>query len=239
MLNQKRIIAVIPARGGSKGIVKKNIAKVGDLPLVAWSILACKQSGLVDCIHVSTDDEEIAEVSRKYGADVPYLRPESLSTDVSSTYDAISFTLDKYEEVNQTFDVVIELQPTYPFRINGLINACLQSFLANPENKSLISVIKTENTAHSDYCVNMNNGVIQFKKLPSDFRRQNLNPEFSFHGIFICTYVDELRKNRNMCHSHHTVGYEISDPIVNIDINTPFDLFLANQIILHYNLKGI
>jgi CMP-N,N'-diacetyllegionaminic acid synthase len=238
MLNGKSILAVIPARGGSKGIFKKNIALLGDLPLVAWTILAAKQSGLIDCIHVSTDDEEIAEVSQKYGADIPFLRPKSLSTDISSTYDTLEYTIGKYETLNKSFDIVIELQPTYPFRLNELIAKCLNSFVANPECKSLITLVKTQNTLHSDYSVRLTDNRINFKGMPSEFRRQNITPEYSFHGIFICTYLTDFRKNKSICDKENTFGFVVTEEIETIDINSDFDLFLANQTIKFYGIES-
>ena len=228
MINNKKILAVIPARGGSKGIINKNISNLGGLPLIAWSINAAKFSKFIDCVHVSTNDKEIAEVSKFYGADVPFLRPDKFSTDTSSTYDAINFTLLKYEELNQYFDLVIELQPTYPFRINRLIDKCINTFIENKLAKSLITIIQTKSTEHSEYCVKLNNYLINFNKMPSDFSRHNLNLEYSFHGIFICTYVQSFKSNKNMCDKHHTLGYEINKGIESLDINIPFDLFTAN-----------
>lgn len=237
MIDGKKVIAIIPARGGSKGIIKKNLANLGGYPLIAWSINAAMKSGIIDCIHVSTDDLEIANVSKQLGADVPFLRPECLSTDISKTSEAINFTILQYAKLNMHFDIILELQPTYPFRTNQLIFKCVSNLIEDKIGKSIITIVETKNTSHSNYCVQLTNNLIEFKHLPSDFRRQNLSKEYSYHGIVICTYVTNFLKNTNMCNFNNTIGFIINDEIQAIDINNPIDLFVANQAIKYFNLN--
>ena len=87
------IVAIIPARGGSKGLPRKNILNLGGIPLVAWSIRACLASSLITRVLVSTEDDEIAEIAKKFGAEVPFLRPEGMSIDDSTVTPAISHLL--------------------------------------------------------------------------------------------------------------------------------------------------
>ena len=110
-----KAIAIITARGGSKRIPRKNIKEFCGKPIIAYSIEAAKQSGVFDEIMVSTDDEEIAEVARKYGANVPFMRSEKTASDYATTGDVIDEVLTEYEKRGQTFDIVSCIYPTAPF----------------------------------------------------------------------------------------------------------------------------
>lgn len=117
-------IAIIPARSGSKGVRDKNIRKLDGKPLMNYSIEAAQKSGIFDVIHVSTDSEIYAHIARDCGADVPFLRAESVALDNSSTWDAVRYVLDKYREIGKAFDIVVVLQPTSPLRDeNDIVNA--------------------------------------------------------------------------------------------------------------------
>ena len=133
-----RILGVIPARGGSKGVPRKNIKLLGDKPLIAYTIEAALQSQLTKVI-VSTDDEEIAEVSRQYGAEVPFMRPAELASDTSSSIDVVLHTLTEVEDDMNDYEAVMLLQPTTPFRTYKDINECINKF-NNSDSDSLISV---------------------------------------------------------------------------------------------------
>lgn len=109
-------LAIILARSGSKGLKDKNIKELAGKPLIAYTIEAAKASGVFSRVHVSTDSDEYAELSKTYGADVPFLRDEYLASDTASTWDAVSFVLREYEKRGQHFDTVCILQPTSPLR---------------------------------------------------------------------------------------------------------------------------
>ena len=138
-----KTIAIIPARGGSKGVPKKNIKMFAGKPLIAWTIEAAMASNMIDDIVVSTDSEEIKEVSQAYGAKVPFLRPMEISNDWSHAIDAVLFTLKHLVESNFTHCCL--LQPTSPLRTcSDIDDACI---IAGKKNsKSLISV--TENVEY-------------------------------------------------------------------------------------------
>lgn len=117
MYKNKRIVAVITARGGSKGIPRKNIKDLAGLPLIAYTIEAAKNSQHLDYFLVSTDDTEIAEVSKKFGAPVPFLRPPEFATDSAKSIPVVQHALSWLKEHDgKTFDYVMILQPTSPFR---------------------------------------------------------------------------------------------------------------------------
>jgi len=232
MYKKNKILVIIPARGGSKGIFKKNIQQLGGRPLVEWSVLAAKYSKYVDCIHVSTDDFEISQISIGSGATNPFLRPIEISQDNSKTNEAILFSIESFEKLGYVFDLVIELQPTYPFRLNGLIDKCIEAYFEKDKINSLITIVKIETTQHKDFSISLNkNKLINFNKIPTEFRRQTLTPEFSCHGICICSNVKYLKKSGNTLDPNKTIGFLIDNKIIETDINDNFDLFYANSII--------
>lgn len=131
-MKNKKIIAIIPARGGSKGVPKKNIKSLAEKPLIAWTIMAALKSEYLDKVIVSTDSKEIAKISEKYGAEVPFLRPKKLARDSSPVMEAIRHSLDKLkEEKKYTSDIVVILQPTSPLRTTATIDFAIKVFLEN------------------------------------------------------------------------------------------------------------
>ena len=124
------ILALIPARGGSKGIPRKNIRSFAGYPLIAWSIAAAKQSHLVTRIIVSTDDEEIAAVARQWGAETPFLRPAELAEDKTTDLPVFEHALKWLEEIENYYpDIVVQLRPTSPIRPKGMVNDAINILL--------------------------------------------------------------------------------------------------------------
>ncbi len=126
-----RILAVIPARGGSKRLPRKNIRPLGGIPLIFWSINAAKGISEICDILVSTDDPEIAEVTKNTGALVPWLRPRELATDTAQSVDVCLHALEWYEKEKGKVDGLMLLQPTSPFRTRGSILRGIELFDKN------------------------------------------------------------------------------------------------------------
>lgn len=139
--NRPLILGVIPARGGSKGIPRKNLYPIAGKPLIAYTIEAALASEMLTDTIVSTDDEEIARVSRAFGAEVPFMRPPELATDSAQAVPTIQHAVREMEKLRDvTFDVVVMLQPTTPLRTAGDIDACLRKLLETDAD-SVISVV--------------------------------------------------------------------------------------------------
>ena len=136
MYKNKRILALIPARGGSKGIKDKNIIELCGKPLIAYSIDAAKNSKYIDDILVSTDSEKIAEVAKKYGARVPFLRPYELATDTSTTLDVVLHAIDYVNKEEKKYDTLILLQPTAPLRKTEDIDSAIEKFFLFEEKSN-------------------------------------------------------------------------------------------------------
>lgn len=128
MYQGKTITAFIPARGGSKGIPKKNIRQFAGKPLIAFTIAAARESAYIDNVIVTTDSEEIASVARQYGGEIPFLRPAELAKDESKTIEAIAHARDCMESLDRPCDIVVLLQPTSPLRRASEIDAAIECF---------------------------------------------------------------------------------------------------------------
>lgn len=142
MYKNKKIIAIIPARGGSKGLKKKNIKLLCDKPLIAHTIENAKKSKFLDEIMITTDSQEIADISKEYGANVPFLRPEHLATDTATSFDTTLHVLNYYEEeLNKNYDYLILLEPTSPLREDEDIDNMIKKLIDNSDSyDSLCSI---------------------------------------------------------------------------------------------------
>lgn len=139
------MIAIIPARGGSKGLPGKNIKLLKGKPLIAWAIDAAKQSKYIDRIIVSTDDEEIADIATKFGAEIPFLRPKELATDTAMAVDNYIYTITRLsKEAGLPIDEFVVLQPTTPLRTSQDIDEAIEMF----KNRQADSVISYTKEAH-------------------------------------------------------------------------------------------
>ena len=143
------VLALVPARGGSKSVPRKNLRSVGGMPLIAWSIEQAKRASLVDRVVVTTDDAEIAEVARSWGAEVPFIRPAELagdlSTDIEYHLHALSWLAD-----NESYrpDLVVNLRPTMPVRRTATIDRAISTLATRPDADSLRSVSLAEQTPY-------------------------------------------------------------------------------------------
>lgn len=129
-----KVVALIPARAGSKGVPNKNIRALGGQPLLAWSIMAAKKSKLIDRVIVSTDSQEYAKLSISLGAEVPFLRPSDISGDQSTDYDCIAHALDWLGVNGGEPQYIVHIRPTTPFRNPLLIDSAIEIFQNSPGN---------------------------------------------------------------------------------------------------------
>lgn len=131
MINGKRVIAIIPARGGSKGLPGKNIKELCGKPLIAWSVEAGLASQYIDEVIVTTDSEEIAGIARDFGATIPFIRPAELASDTATSFDTVKHAIDFYQnELNKTFDYIVLLEPTSPLRESGDIDGMIEKIIS-------------------------------------------------------------------------------------------------------------
>lgn len=196
----KKYLGVIPARGGSKGIPHKNIKKMNGKPLIAYTIEVANQaidSGFLDKCIVSTDSEEIAELSRSFCAEVPFLRPDYLGGDTVKSIDVILHALDYMEEQGEHFDAVVTLQPTSPMRTYEDLIEGIKMFDESSCN-SLISVYEDVKANGYNYyrMGKANEGIAEHKEHNTGIRRQEMKPMYVRNGALYISSLELLRKQR-------------------------------------------
>jgi N-acylneuraminate cytidylyltransferase len=149
MYKNLKILAIVPARGGSKGLPNKNILPLAGHPLIAYSIEAGKQSKYIDRVLVTTDSEAIAEASRKYGADVPFMRPAHLAADLSTDVEAFMHALQWLDD-NENYrpDIIVQLRPTSPIRFAEEIDQCIERLVDTPDATAIRAVTLSPNTPY-------------------------------------------------------------------------------------------
>lgn len=227
MINDKRVLAVIPARGGSKGIPHKNIVDLGGKPLIAYTIEAALQCKYIDRLIVSTDDEEIADVAKKHEAEVPFIRPEHLSSDQSKTIDALLHAVEYCEKEDGPYDVVVLLQATAPFRDGEDITNALNKYI-NHNEQSVVSVHKVADHPLLIRCMDESGEVSSILQMSSTVRRQEMPNYYVVNGAIYINNRSELSSETSL--NDNKVGCEISE-IHGIDIDDVSDLEYARWII--------
>lgn len=220
MIGAKRVLALVPARSGSKGLPRKNVLPLLGRPLIAWSIDQAKRCRYVDRVVVSTDDAEIAAASRANGADVPFLRPTELATDTASSIDVIAHALDTLDASGDRYDYLALLEPTSPLRDTTDIDAALERLASTPGAESIVGVTRVE-SAHPDFLVRIESGFLR-PFVASEIqakRRQDLDELYYFEGSLYIATVASIRARRSFYHAAtlpYVVpkfkAYEIDDP---------------------------
>lgn len=225
MYKNKRILAVIPARGGSKGLPGKNIRPFSGKPLIAWTIMRASASRYLDKVIVSTDDLKISEAACKYGAEAPFLRPKKLATSSAKIVDVLIHALDFFEKKGSKFDIIMLLQPTSPLRkTEDMDEAIKLLFLQNAQ--AIVSVCPVE---HHPLWSNilmrdgrMKNFVIQNT---ANKNRQELPEYYRINGAVYLAYSSFLRRHKNFI-TNRTYAYKMPQAR-SVDIDTELDFKLA------------
>jgi CMP-N-acetylneuraminic acid synthetase len=226
-MKASRILAVVPARGGSKGIPGKNVRPLGGLPLLGWTLNVARDSGVIDRLVVSTDDARVAAIAAELGAPVPWMRPPELATDASPTIDAVLHVLDRLAADGYVPDAVLLLQPTSPFRSVASIRAAAALY-AHEGAESLVSVSPV--SKHPWHCVFVEGGRLRpvVPDAPRITRRQDLPPAYAPDGSIYLTSVARLRGTREFLHSD-TIAY-LTPSGEGLDLDTPEDWAAAERI---------
>jgi CMP-N,N'-diacetyllegionaminic acid synthase len=213
---------IIPARGGSKGIVGKNIKLLADKPLICHTIDIARQLATDDNICVSTDDEEIIKAVVNYGLNVPFKRPDFLATDTATTNDVLLHALSFYEEQGRQFEKLVLLQPTSPFRKAIHVQEALALF--QPTLDMVVSVKETE--ANPYYVLFEENSIGYLepsKKLANEFlRRQDAPKVYEYNGAVYVINIAGFQKTKKLSSFSSIKKYEM-DALHSLDLDTPLD----------------
>lgn len=183
------VVALIPARGGSKGIPRKNLVTIAGRPLIAYTIEAARGAGCFDHVIVSTDDAEIAEVARHYGAEVPFLRPAELAGDTSPMLDVLCHALGWCESTGERVDVMVLLQPTSPLRTARHISEAVALFFER-DATSVVSVMEVPHQFNPVSVLTIDEGILHpyLKESPLITRRQDKPRVYARNGpaVLVC-----------------------------------------------------
>lgn len=235
MFYDHRIIAIIPARSGSKGLPDKNIRILNGKPLIAYSIIQAQEAGIVDEIFLSTDSQEYANIAIQYGANVPFLRSDELASDSASTWDCVKDALKHYYTLGKEYDIFVVLQPTSPLRTaRDIINAIKQLVLTNAD--SVVSVCEAD---HSPLWYNT---LPENKSLKGFVRpeimaktRQELPTFFRINGAIYAVSTSYFLRTQNI-YDKNSFAY-IMPRERSIDIDTLFDFYFAEYLLTLKNVS--
>ncbi|MCW0221269.1 MAG: acylneuraminate cytidylyltransferase family protein [Prosthecobacter sp.] len=224
MINKKKVLALITARAGSKGVPRKNIKPLAGHPLITWTIAAAKESRYVDRLIVSSDGPEIIRIAVEHGCEAPFVRPAALAQDESSSIEVIEHAI---KFLNENFDYLILLQPTSPFRTASDIDRFLEFCIKNNAN-SAVSVSRLKKHPMYMYRIE-NNRLVPFLDNGSiQLRRQDMPPAYEHNGALYFAKINHLMRERSF-NTPETLPY-ITEGIINVDIDTPDDWDYAESI---------
>jgi len=226
MIDGKSVLAIIPARGGSKGLPRKNILPLAGKPLIAWTIEAAKISKYIDRIIVSTEDNEIADISKFFGAETPFIRPKFLAQDKTQSMDVVLHAINKVSG----FDYILLLQPTSPLRtatdIDESINLCL-----NQNAPACVSVVTVAKSPYWMYKIDNHLRLKPIIKGKSFSRRQDLPPSYTLNGAIYFASVEWLLNSKQFI-TEHTIAFEMPmgrSVDIDNDLDYKYVQFLLNN----------
>ena len=221
-------IAIIPARSGSKGLPDKNIKMLQGKPLLAYTIEAALKSGCFTEVMVSTDSERYAEIAREYGAKVPFLRSEGMSSDTASSWDMVEEVLDNYKRLNREFDSFCLLQPTSPLRSSDDIGKAYELFV-NKNAFAVVSICEAEHSPGLYGKLAENDNLSGFAQCNAAKRRQDEGKYYRLNGAIYIASLPEFRSDRCL---YREVSYGYVMPKErSVDIDTEFDFRFAEYLL--------
>lgn len=232
MYRNKTVIGIIPARGGSKGLKRKNILPVAGKPLLAWTIEEARKSKYLDRLILSSDDSEIISVAKKYSCEVPFRRPKELSKDETP---GIAPVLHAIRALPEKYDYIVLLQPTSPLRLAEDIDACIKQCISG-RHQSCVSVTEPEKSPFWMYMRNSKGMIKPLLRTKKNItRRQALPRVYALNGAVYVAECGALVKNRLFV-MQRTSAY-IMPPVRSLDIDTKLDL-LKLEAVLRLNKRG-
>lgn len=233
MIHDKKVLAIIPARGGSKGLPGKNIRELCGKPLIAWSIEKANKSKYLDMVLVTTDSQEIADISKHFGAHVPFIRPPELATDKSSTYEALHHALAYLKDVEGSiFDYIVLLEPTSPLREDDDIDRMLEQLIANEDDfDSIISVGEIDE--HPSIVKRLSGPRLEpfCPELQQTTRRQDNEPAYFPYGVAYIAKTDVL-VTENTFYTKRCTHFKIKN-YQNYEIDDIYGFLCTENIMKH------
>jgi CMP-N,N'-diacetyllegionaminic acid synthase len=225
MIDGLTVLALITARGGSKGLPGKNLRPLGGRPLVAWSVEQARAAALVDRVVISSDDPAIIAAADAAGCEAPFVRPAELAVDAASSVDVALHALAALE---QPYDLLVLLQPTSPLRLAADIDACIRRVVVEGA-PSCISVTPSAKSPYWMQTMDPDGRLSPLLEAPASTRRQDLPPVYLPNGAVYAVRVAWLRRHRAFVGTG-SLGY-VMPPERSVDIDTLLDFRLAEAIL--------
>ncbi|MDP7505543.1 MAG: acylneuraminate cytidylyltransferase family protein [Nitrospinota bacterium] len=223
-MTQGRVLGLIPAKGGSTRLPRKNILSLGGRPLIAWTVEAARESGVIDRLIVSTEDHEVADIASSLGAEIPFMRPPELARDPAGVVDVALHVLDELERSGDRFESLIILMPTCPFRNADDIRAAYASFRENHWS-FLMSVSRFGHTPFAAMGLGENDKLTPYFPNHTGKKSQELPPAYRPNGAIQILDVEAFQREKTYF-GEPLFGYEM--PIErSIDIDSAEDLRFA------------
>ncbi len=233
MIRNAKVLALITARGGSKGLPRKNILPLGGQPLIAWTIQAAKRSKLIDRLILSSDDSEIIAISKTWGCEAPFVRPAELASDTAPSLDVIHHAL---RTIGEPYDYVVLLQPTSPLRTSEDIDGCIQLCVAR-EATTCASISAVDKPPYWMFTKNDDDRLLPLFPITEMPRSRQAAPmTYLLNGAVYVARTDHLLKGGELI-VPGTVGYLMS-AARSLDIDTPEDLATLEKQLRHATYTG-
>lgn len=226
MIEGKKVLAIIPARGGSKGIPRKNVTLLGGKPLIAWTIEAARNSRYLDRCILSSEDSEIIEVAQQWECEVPFVRPVELAADTTPGIDPILHALTALPE---QYDYLVLLQPTSPLRSSLDIDSAIETVIAGPF-PACVSVTQVAKSPRWMYRQEQRGQLVPFLSDKDDVAtRQELEKLYLLNGAVYVAQVEWFLKEKSFL-TGETVAYVMPEER-SVDVDTPIDLKLCELLL--------
>ena len=226
-------LIIIPARGGSKGVPRKNIKLLNEVPLIHYTIKVAQELFNDSVICVSTDDEEIKQVAEETGIKIPFLRPKELASDTSGSYEVLLHAIDFYEKKGYKADTLILLQPTSPFRTSSQVNEAINLF--SEKIDMVVSVKEAKTNPYYNLFEEDKKGYLKKSKESNLTRRQDCPKVWEYNGAIYIINIDTLKK-KTISSFEKIIKYEM-DEFSSHDIDTTLDWKMAELMIEQNNKK--
>ena len=228
MIDNHRVVCVIPARGGSKGVPRKNIKKMADKPLIAYTIEHALRSKYIDRTIVSTEDKEIADISIQCGAEVPFMRPEALSGDHAATVDVLLHAINWLEEEEKyNFDIFVLLHTTTPLRSVQDIDACID-LLVNTKSDNVFSVTEAHRNPYFNMVELDEQGGVKLVKDGVFSTRQSAPKAYDLNASIYVWWKDVLKKEKKVILAGSKIYIMAKER--SVDIDDDFDFRIAEYL---------
>jgi len=238
VINRKSILAIIPARAGSKGLPGKNIRPMCGKPLIGWSILQGLESQYIDEVLVTTDSQEILDIANQFGANTPFIRPKSLASDDATSIDLILHAVDYLTKAGRIYDYLVLLEPTSPLRDISDIDGAIELLINNELAESVVSVTKAEE-AHPSFLFTIHNELLRpmLGIEPNGLRRQDLKEDYYYlEGSIYVSSIKALIEHQGFYHTE-TLPWVV-DRYKAVEIDELSD-FISAEALMQAKIQGV